>query len=201
MRRLALQQNAQAAGGAIDHAGLEPHLAQRHTGQVVQSEGKVWRDCSISRVFHHAPGAIAGLFGRLEQQDGAPLARALATQFPTQAGQNRHMAVVTAHMGCAWDLRGMRHAGQFLDRQGIELGAEQHSRARNAAVIDKSYAMPAQVGEHQVRPRIGEEGDNSSSRPLFLAGNFRLLVQAVPEVCQLDEVQIGQGHPARPQPS
>ena len=110
MRGLALQHDAHAARGAVDHAGLEPDLAERHAGQIVQREGEIRRDLAEARIGDDAGRAIAGLFRRLEHQHDAAARRPLAAELAAKGGQDRGVPVMAAHMRLARHLRGMRHA-------------------------------------------------------------------------------------------
>jgi hypothetical protein len=97
-----------------------------------------------------AARAGAGFLRRLEQQDDAPAFRPDRLQAARQAAQDRHVAVMAAHVPLAGDLRPpVRYAG-LVDRQRIEFAAKQDRRSRVSAVEDAGDAGAAQAGDHLV---------------------------------------------------
>jgi hypothetical protein len=79
------------------------------------------------------------------------------------------MAVVPAHMALAGDFRAMLRRADFLDRQRVQLGAEQNGQARESAVVDDRDAGTSKACHNPVGHRIGKKPLHLGSRRDLLA--------------------------------
>lgn len=60
------------------------------------------------------------------------------------------MPIMPAQMRLARHRRAMLDRSEFLDRQGVQFGAEQDGRARRSAVVDRRHAVFSDFRHHLV---------------------------------------------------
>ena len=82
----------------------------------------------------------------------------------------------------------------FVNGQSIEFRTDQDRRAAFAAVIDRSHAMAAEIGEKPVGLRLHEESADAPRRFLLLAGDFRMTVKIMAKLNKIEHVLVGQKH-------
>ena len=107
-------------------------------GQVPGRQGRdVLTECDVhlrnpcrQPVGHHPRGPVDGLLGGLEQRDkrSAPMLLGVSHQL-RRTQQTRHMHVVPARVRDAVVGARVRQAGVLGERQGVHVGAQQHTRA------------------------------------------------------------------------
>lgn len=112
--------------GAGDRPLGKRDMTKGHPGHIVQGKGVIRRHRGKGRVGDHLQGARAGFLGGLEHQDHGAARRAAPAQQPRHAGKDRHMAVMAALVAPARHDRAMRDIGQILNRQPVQLAAQQH---------------------------------------------------------------------------
>ena len=192
MRRGARQRDLQAARGTVRRPLDQRGPAAGDARHVVQGDGDVRRDGIEGRVGQHRRRAAAVFLGRLEQQDRAPLAGTLPTERQRNAGQRRHMAVMTAEMRRSGPRRAPGTVRHLFDRQGVQFGTHHQRGARLTTVVDGGDTVASEPRDQPVGPGLAEEGGHPPRGLGFLAGDLRRPVQRVAQIAQHAEIGGGQ---------
>ena len=104
------------------------------------------------------------------------------------------MTIMPAKMALAGDFGAVLTVGDFLDRQRVELGADQHGRAWLGALVDRRDAVAAEFGDDAVRAGRLQEIDDGRGGLALLARDFRPAMQPMPEIDEIDHIAVGQKH-------
>jgi hypothetical protein len=145
----------------------------------VKGKGIVRADPFEARICDHVRGTRPGFLRRLEEQHHAAAYRPVGSQLHGQAAHDRHVAVMSAQMPLAVDLRAPGEARDLGDRQPVQLTPEQHGRTRSATVINRRDSVRAQIREDLVRAMAFEFGNNPRSCLSLFAGKFRSAMKIV----------------------
>lgn len=101
---------------------------------------------------------------------------------------------MTAKMALAVGAGAIIGLALLMNGQGIEFRADQDRRAAFTAVIDRRHAMAAKIGEKPVGFCLRKESADAPSGLLFLPGNFRMAVQIMAKLDEIEHVLVGQKH-------
>ncbi len=82
----------------------------------------------------------------------------------------------------------------FVDRQSIKLRTDQDRRTAFAAVINRGDAMAAEIRKKLVGLRLLQESADAPRCFLFFAGDFRMTVQIMAKLNEIEHVLVGQKH-------
>ena len=167
--------------GNVDPPGFE--LRHDVEGDGVIGLGKA----RVEPVGEHRPGAGDGLLGGLDDQDqGAVPAGAPRRQLAggtdhggdvhIMAAGMHHRLLDPGHVGLP-DMRWIGHAGPFLERQAIHVGAEHDSRS-GAVAQDRDHAGAADPGGHLI-PQRAQLLRHAGRRVHLAAGKLRIAVEMV----------------------
>ncbi|MNI14446.1 hypothetical protein D3C73_677070 [compost metagenome] len=198
MGSLARQNDFHAARSAIGRAVLQPDMAERNTRHIMLGEAEIRRQCGEFLVGDDGCSTGAVFFCRLKQQDGAAAFGAFTAEHAANGGKRRHMAVMAAHVALAGNFRSVIRVAEFLDRQGVEFGADHHGLSRCAAVIDYRHAGSAKSFHNRVWLGLAHEADDFSRSLHLFSGDFRHGVKMAAPGRGFDYVVIGERHERAP---
>jgi hypothetical protein len=150
----------------------------------VQRKGEIRCNPLKPGIGDHRPRALAGFFGRLEQQHHTARLGAFVVQIHRQPGDHRHMPVMAAKMPAPRALRTIGQIGKLFDRQPVQLTSDQHGGSGRAALEHRGNTVPAQPGDQLIGGKRRKETTHEGSGFPFLARDFRDLVQVMAQLRQ-----------------
>ena len=169
----------------------QPRLCDHRAG--LDEAGDVQSDHGVGTVVFEQPardhrlGAFDDLFGGLKDEEVSTTdVPDPVDQGPRDADHDRHVSVVPARMHAAVDARGEVDARLFLNREGVDVGAEHHGLA-GPPRVEQCHRTRFGRAALQVQPHLTQSLLEVARRLVLTEADLGMLVEVAPKVDHIVE--------------